>query len=145
MKGNEMRNEPNGSKTQAEVAKLLNIDDVQQRMLVEERRRHILDRLDQTKRVTVRELADMFSVSAVTVRADLEALAQLGALVRSHGGAVKPLSPAPDLPISLKERLRQNEKALIGRTAAATIRDGETVILDSGTTTAAVAKCIPGL
>ena len=140
-----MRNDPNGSKTQEEVVKLLNADDVQQRMLVEERRRHILDRLDQTKRVTVRELADMFSVSAVTVRADLEALAQMGALVRSHGGAVKPLSPAPDLPINLKERLRQNEKARIGLMAARMIRDGETVIFDSGTTTGAIAKCVSGL
>jgi DeoR family transcriptional regulator, aga operon transcriptional repressor len=134
----------NGSKTQANGAKLF-LDDAQQGMLVEERRRHILDILDNAKRVTVRELADTFSVSAVTVRGDLEALAQMGALVRSHGGAVKPLSPAPDLPISLKERLRHSQKAQIGATAAAMIRDGETVIFDSGTTTAAVAKCVAGL
>lgn len=132
----------NGSKTQIDG---IMIDDAQQRMLVEERRRHILDLLDAEKRVTVRQLSNIFSVSSVTVRADLEALAQMGALVRSHGGAVKPLSPAPDLPISLKERIRQNEKALIGRAAAGMIRDGETVIFDSGTTTAAVAKCIPDL
>jgi DeoR family transcriptional regulator of aga operon len=65
--------------------------------------------------------------------------------VRSHGGAVKSLSPAPDLPISLKERVRQNEKARIGAVAANMIRDGETVIFDSGTTTAAVAKCVASL
>jgi DeoR family transcriptional regulator, aga operon transcriptional repressor len=135
----------NGSKTQAGEVGVVGLDDIQQRMLVEERRRHILDLLDKEKRVTVRELADVFSVSAVTVRGDLEALAQLGALVRSHGGAVKPLSPAPDLPISLKERIRQNEKARIGATAASMIRDGETVIFDSGTTTAAVARCVAGL
>lgn len=121
------------------------MDDSQQGMLVEERRRHILDILDEAKRVTVRELADIFSVSAVTVRGDLEALAQMGALVRSHGGAVKPLSPAPDLPISLKERLRHSQKVRIGVTAAGMIHDGETVIFDSGTTTAAVAKCVAGL
>ena len=114
-------------------------------MLVEERRRHIIDLLDKSKRVTVRELAGIFSVSAVTVRADLEALSQMGALVRSHGGAVKSLSPAPDLPISLKERVRQNEKARIGAIAANMIQDGETVIFDSGTTTAAVAKCVADL
>lgn len=134
-----------GSKTQAEDIKIAGMDEVQQRMLVEERRRHILDILDKAKRVTVRELAGIFSVSAVTVRGDLEALAQLGALVRSHGGAVKPHSPAPDLPISLKERLRQSEKARIGAVAASMIRDGETVIFDSGTTTAAVARCVAGL
>lgn len=140
-----MKVESNGSKTQVDPPRLVGFDDAQQRMLVEERRRHILDILEQAKRVTVRELADTFSVSAVTVRSDLEVLAQMGALVRSHGGAVKPHSPAPDLPISLKERLRQNEKARIGRTAASLIRDGETVIFDSGTTTAAVAKCVAGL
>lgn len=124
---------------------MVGVVDAQQRMLVEERRRHILDMLEQSKRVTVRELADIFSVSAVTVRGDLEVLAQMGALVRSHGGAVKPHSPAPDLPINLKERLRQSEKALIGIVAASMIRDGETVIFDSGTTTAAVAKCVASL
>jgi len=134
----------NGSKAQVNGMKLF-MDDAQQGMLVEERRRHILDILDDAKRVTVRELADTFSVSAVTVRGDLEALAQMGALVRSHGGALKPLSPAPDLPIGLKERLRHNQKVRIGATAAGMIRDGETVIFDSGTTTAAVAKCVAGL
>ena len=119
--------------------------EAQERMLVEERRRHILDLLEQTKRVTVRELSRIFSVSAVTVRGDLEVLARMGALVRSHGGAVKALSPAPDLPISLKERLRQSEKARIGAVAASLIQDGETIIFDSGTTTAAVARCVASL
>ena len=90
-------------------------------------------------------MANLFSVSAVTIRADLEALSKMGALVRSHGGAVKALSPAPDLPINLKERLRQSEKARIGAVAAQLIGDGETILFDSGTTTAAVARCIPSL
>ena len=145
MKSNANKNGNNGSNTQAKGVALMGIDEVQQRMFVEERRRHILDLLDQTKRVTVRELADAFSVSAVTVRSDLEVLAEMGALVRSHGGAVKPVSPAPNLPISLKERLRQNEKARIGVMAASMIQDGETVIFDSGTTTAAIAKCVASL
>ena len=123
----------------------MSVDLAQQKMLVEERRRHILELLDHAKRVTVRELSDIFGVSTVTVRGDLEVLEQMGALVRSHGGAVKPLSPAPDLPISLKETLRQIEKAHIGAVAASMIHDGETVIFDSGTTTAAVAKCVAGL
>ena len=140
-----MKNSGNGNKTQVSPIGLLEVNDDQQRMLVEERRRHILDLLDKSKRVKVRELADIFSVSAVTVRADLEALSQMGALVRSHGGALKPLSPVPDLPIGLKERVRQSEKARIGAIAASMIRDGETVIFDSGTTTAAVAKCVASL
>lgn len=140
-----MKVDGNGTKGHSQIVGLPSMDEARHRMMVEERRRHILDILDQSRRVTVRELADTFSVSTVTVRSDLEALAQMGALVRSHGGAVKPHSPAPDLPISLKERLRQSEKALIGRTAASLIRDGETVIFDSGTTTAAVARCVASL
>lgn len=124
---------------------MVRMEDAQQGMMVEERRRRILDILDEARRVTVRDLAETFSVSAVTVRADLEALSQMGALVRSHGGAVKPHSPAPDLPISLKERLRHHEKERIGAAAASMIRDGETIIFDSGTTTAAIAKCVAGL
>ena len=140
-----MKAEANGRKTQVSNENVALVDPEEQRMLVEERRRHILDILDQARRVTVRQLSETFSVSAVTVRADLEALAQMGALIRSHGGAVKPHSPAPDLPISLKERIRHTEKARIGAAAASLIRDGETVIFDSGTTTAAVAKCVAGL
>ncbi len=138
-------NGSNGRQTQTSGVNLVTVAETQQRMLVEERRRHILDILEQAKRVTVRELAQTFSVSAVTVRADLEALAQMGALVRSHGGAVKPFSPAPDLPIVFKERLRQSEKARIGAVAASMVRNGETLIFDSGTTTAAVARCVATL
>ena len=123
----------------------MNVDFAQEKMLVEERRRYILDLLEQSKRVTVRQLSDLFGVSTVTIRGDLEVLEQMGALVRSHGGAVKPHSPAPDLPINLKEALRQNEKARIGSVAASMIRSGETIIFDSGTTTAAVARCVAGL
>ena len=59
------------------------------RLLVEERRRRILELLDDQERVTVEELVARFSVSAVTIRGDLDALADLGAVVRSHGGALK--------------------------------------------------------
>lgn len=57
------------------------------RMLVEERRRHIIERVEKKGRVTVDELAKRFGISAVTIRGDLEALAQAGAVTRSHGGA----------------------------------------------------------
>jgi len=117
-------------------------DEALQRLMVEERRRQILELLEQQKRVTVRDLAERFSVSAVTVRSDLEVLERAGALVRSHGGAVKPLASAPDLPVNVKQSLHQAEKERIGAAAAAMIRDGETVIFDSGTTTAAVARNI---
>src|SRR5690242_21327425 len=62
------------------------------RLLVEERRRRICDLLQESGRVTVVDLARRFVTSTVTIRADLAALERIGALVRSHGGALLPRS-----------------------------------------------------
>jgi DeoR family transcriptional regulator of aga operon len=112
------------------------------RLLVEERRRRILDVLEKQERLTVEELVKKFGVSGVTIRGDLDALAKAGAVVRSHGGALKPSEGYPDVPLAVKETLHHGEKVRIGHAAAALIRDGETVILDSGTTTAEIARQI---
>ena len=88
----------------------------------------------------VDDLASRLAVTAVTVRADLDSLAQEGALLRSHGGAVKRSGDAPDFPISLKETLHRPEKVRIGKAAAKLVEREQTVILDSGTTTAEVAR-----
>src|SRR5690349_15039018 len=63
------------------------------RLLSEQRRRKILDLIEQKGQITVRELADRFSVSAVTARVDLDALCSEGLAVRSHGGAVRKQDP----------------------------------------------------
>ena len=110
------------------------------RLLVEERRRKILDLVNKQARVTVEELVRRFAVSAVTVRGDLDALSRKGALIRSHGGALKRDGALQDVPINVKETLHHGEKVRIGHAAAQMIRDGETVMLDSGTTTAEVAR-----
>jgi DeoR family transcriptional regulator of aga operon len=109
------------------------------KLLVEERRRRILELLDKEERATVDELADRFDVSTVTIRGDLDTLANGGALVRSHGGALKRLDHG-DIRISIKETLNHREKVRIGHAAARLIRQFDTVILDSGTTTAEIAK-----
>jgi DeoR family transcriptional regulator of aga operon len=113
----------------------------QSRLLVEERRRRILEILDAQERATVEELVGRFGVSAVTIRGDLDALSSVGAVVRSHGGALKRVE-APDEPITVKETLHHAEKARIAQAAIRMIRDGETIILDSGTTTAEIARQI---
>jgi DeoR family transcriptional regulator of aga operon len=112
------------------------------RLLVEERRRRILELVDKQDRVTVDELVRRFGVSAVTVRGDLDTLSRAGAVVRSHGGAVKRLGALQDVPINVKETLHHGEKVRIGYSAAQMIRDGETVLMDSGTTTAEIARQI---
>ncbi len=63
-KQTKMKHQPNGSKTQHNGVDMVRMEDVQQGMMVEERRRRILDILDEARRVTVRDLAETFSVSA---------------------------------------------------------------------------------
>jgi DeoR family transcriptional regulator of aga operon len=109
------------------------------KLLVEERRRRILELLDKQERATVEELSERFDVSSVTIRGDLDTLADAGAIVRSHGGALKHLDQQ-DAPIAVKETLHHGEKVRIGHAAARLIREGETIILDSGTTTAEIAR-----
>jgi len=110
------------------------------RFLREERRRTILELLDRNERVTVDELVEKFGVTAVTVRSDLDGLSKMGAIVRSHGGAVKRIDNAPDFPLRFKEILHREEKERIAAAVVDLIHPGETIILDSGTTTAEIAR-----
>src|SRR6266403_5235881 len=110
------------------------------RLLTEQRRRSVLDLVDQEGQVTVADLVKRFSISAVTVRSDLDALASIGAIVRSHGGAVRRLEATQDYPLRTKEILHHIEKVRIGKAAAELVRAGETIILDSGSTTAEIAR-----
>lgn len=116
--------------------------DTDSRLLAEQRRRKIVDLLEQKGQVTVRDLVDRFGVSAVTARGDLDALAANGSAVRSHGGAVRQLEASQDYPLRFKETLNRGEKIKIGRAAAELVRPHEVIILDSGTTTAEVARQI---
>ena len=109
-------------------------------LLAEQRRRKILDLLEQEGQITVHDLVDRFSMSAVTIRADLDALSASGAIVRSHGGAVRQMEANRDYPLRLKASVHRSEKALIGQAAANLVQPGEVVILDSGTTTAEIAR-----
>lgn len=109
-------------------------------LLAEQRRRNILDLLEKEGQITVRELVERFSISAVTVRSDLDVLGATGALVRSHGGAVRQLEPTRDYPLRLKASLHRAEKVHVGQSAAGLVQPGEVIILDSGTTTTEVAR-----
>jgi DeoR family transcriptional regulator of aga operon len=110
-------------------------------LLLDERRRAICDLLREHGRVTVAELSRRFRTSPVTIRLDLTALEAAGALTRSRGGALL-RRENDDLPIGIKQTLRHAEKIRIARAAAALIKDGETIVLDSGTTTAEIARQI---
>ncbi len=104
-------------------------------MFVEERQRHILERLRERGKVTVEELVGDFGVSAPTVRADLTALEARALLRRTHGGAIAPTTSLHEPPYVERARAQSDEKRRIGRAAANLVQPGETVILDAGTTT----------
>lgn len=111
------------------------------RLAIEERRRQIWSMLQARERCSVAELAEHFQTSVVTIRGDLAALEAAGAIMRTHGGALL-VRDSDDVPLAKKQTLHLAEKMRIARAAAAMIRDGEIVILDSGTTTAEIAKCL---
>ena len=111
-------------------------------MLTEERRGAIVKLLHQNGRVRVKELSQRFQTSDVTIRTDLKELQQRGLLFKSHGGAVLPNLVAGEPTVYEKSIERADEKARIGVAAAERVKDGETIILDSGSTTHEIAKRI---
>jgi DeoR family transcriptional regulator of aga operon len=111
-------------------------------LLADERRREILKILKRDGRLSVEDLVERFGVSAVTLRSDLGQLAEEGHLVRSYGGAILAQDPAEDFPIRIKQSLHHAEKVRIAQAAARLVQPNQTVILDSGTTSAEVAKAI---
>ena len=115
-----------------------------QDLLIEERRRRTRELVEERGRVTVGELATMFSISQVTARNDLNALADIGAVVRTRGGALVQRDDE-DVPIGVKQSLHRAEKVRIAEAAVKMIGDFQTIVLDSGTTTAEIAKQIRGL
>jgi len=111
-------------------------------MMAEERRTQILLILRNAGRVRVNELASQFNTSAVTIRNDLNELSQRGLVQRSHGGAMLPDSIMRESPLQERLKAHAEEKRRIGAMAASMIHDGETIILDSGTTTLEIARQI---
>jgi len=111
-------------------------------MMGEERRKQILQIVHSKGRVKVNELADLFNISAVTIRIDLNELHRRGLLLRSHGGAVLPDTILRESPFHERLQAHSEEKRRIGAMAVTLIDDGETIILDSGTTTLEIARHI---
>lgn len=110
-------------------------------MLCEERRRETLELLRIDGRVLVRELAKRFRTSLITIRKDLESLHHQGLIERTHGGALPVRTGAlQDQSLQEKVRLHRQEKARIANAAVRMIRPGQVIILDSGTTTTAIAR-----
>ena len=108
------------------------------------RRSAILQQVREDSSVNVSQLSKQFGVSEVTIRKDLKILKERKLLVRVHGGAIMSVKANKDESeernIGFKSLVNSREKQAIGRAAAAHINDGDTILIDSGTTALEVAK-----
>ena len=111
------------------------------------RRDKIASMLRKDGSVQVLVLAERFGVSTVTIRKDLKFLEELGVSTRTYGGAIlnESTNRIVERAIGHKEQLYTKEKEAIGMVAAEMIDPGDSVILDSGTTTFQIAAHLAGI
>jgi DeoR/GlpR family transcriptional regulator of sugar metabolism len=129
-----------GPESGAEAA---DVPEAQGYALPARRRSELLRIAKERGSITVAEVAEEFAVSPDTVRRDLDGLALRGLLTRTHGGAVALDGFVErDAPYTQRLNARASEKAKIGRAAAALISDGETLIVNGGSTTRAFAAAL---
>ncbi|MEM6889414.1 MAG: DeoR/GlpR family DNA-binding transcription regulator [Pseudomonadota bacterium] len=118
------------------------MNDISNAQSVNPRQERILDILARQKVVEVAQLSEQLGVSAVTIRSDLDALDRGMLLRRIRGGATS-VQPARFVrPLDLPSQDFGAEKERIGALAARMVRDGETIILDAGTTAQAMALAL---
>ena len=110
------------------------------RRLAPQRQDAILTRIETNGAILVTDIAQQFGVSSETARRDLKALALRGAVELTHGGAVRASAVEPAL--ASRSTRNTEAKARIGRRAATLVTDGMVVLLDAGSTTAAIAAML---
>jgi DeoR family transcriptional regulator, fructose operon transcriptional repressor len=104
----------------------------------------LVEQLRQRGRVDVAAAAAEFGTAEMTIRRDLDALAQQGVARRVRGGAVSLLMRGEELPFAMREMSAAAAKQRIGTAAAGLIADGEAVGLDGGTTVLETARALRG-
>lgn len=100
-----------------------------------ERRMDIVNIVNLNGKARVEDLANQFNVSSVTIRSDLSFLEKNGYVIRSHGIAIPNSGIIAELTVQEKRRQNAGVKSFIAKAAAKLIENGDTVIIDSGTTT----------
>lgn len=109
-------------------------------LLKEERLRMTLEALREQGKVTVPELSNIFGVSEITIRRDLNELARQGLVRRAHGGAVFPVEAPPEPPVIQRMQENRDLKIRIARAAAGLVDAGDTIFISSGSTATYVAR-----
>lgn len=111
-------------------------------MTITERHEKILAKLNEKGKVEVPDLSESLDVSEVTIRKDLRILEEKGLLFRTHGGASKSNPYTSDKPLQEKEFVHSSEKNSIAKEACKLIGDTDSIILASGTSILAMARCL---
>lgn len=111
-------------------------------MFAEERQKKISLILNKNGSIKVNELSEYFKVSEATIRRDLQEMENRKMLKRTHGGAVKIDITNFEPSFIEKKDEKHGPKLAIAKYAASIIKDGDTIVLDSGTTTLEIAKNI---
>ncbi len=109
-------------------------------MFSEQRQQKILEILRTEQFVRASDLQNMLDASQASIRRDLQALEEAGLLKRTHGGASANQTAGFEASLVQKEDRFKTEKAAIARIAVSLIKDGETVMLDAGSTTLQIAR-----
>lgn len=107
-----------------------------------ERRQRILSLVRARDFVRIQDLSRQLGVSEVTIRSDVDALARDGGLRRVRGGVMRVLQTVPELRYEARSTDRLAEKKAIAAAAVAMLSDGDSVILDAGTTTMEIAHAL---
>ena len=108
-------------------------------MFAEERKQRILAALQRSSAVRIAELGRELRTSHASVRRDLADLERAGLLKRTHGGAVNARLAVLEPSVAEKQDRYRSEKADIARLAASLVEPGDTILLDSGSTTRQIA------
>lgn len=113
---------------------------ISDRMFGEERRLKIAEIISKDKSISVSELSKLFNVSESTIRRDLHVLEEKGFIQRTHGGAILNAGTHYEPAFFEKEDVELEAKRKIGKIAASMIEEGDSIILDAGTTTLEIAR-----
>lgn len=109
-------------------------------MLAIERKREILATLQREKSVLVAELSQKYNVTEETIRRDLEKLEKEGYVKKTYGGAVLNQNVSVEIPFKVREKTNKKEKQTIARLVQELIGEGESIMLDSSSTSLMVAR-----
>ena len=109
-------------------------------IFAEERKQMIVELVNRQVKATVASLCEEFGVSPATVRNDLRELEFAGLLKRTHGGAIRNKKTSYEKIYEERLVYRKEEKHAIGKAAAAMVQEGDTIIMDTGTTTLEMAR-----